>query len=401
MSENLSSKEELTSIMKQETNKETQQVLNFYSEDFFGSLYPYIADIDVTDINCNGRHVWINHVINGRYKATDITFNNEDIKSLAYRVSNTEGVQFNASNPEFSADLHDLRFQFTHESFSVSGATASIRKTPTIMRINDKNMELGEVKYLSKRARKLIENCIQADFNHVFCGMTGSGKTEAIKYTCQFTAPENRIITIEDTSELHLVQLYPEKDIVELKVNEFIGYARSISTSMRMLPFWLLLSEARGAEIKYLLQSASTGAKLITSLHADDAHQIPKRILSMFEENELSNEKIENMVYDFIDIGIHIRAEFRGKTVRFVDQIVYYEIDQDSQKKQQHDLYRVDKNADGSYTYNYFPFPESMKKRLAYRNLYPEWEEKEHEKAKRSEKNTKDKRTKDKQTKEK
>lgn len=361
------------------TAVETQEVLKYFDEDFFGSLTPYIADIDVTDINCNGRQVWINDVAKGRYQATDITFNEDDIKSLAYRVSNTENVQFNATNPELSADLHDLRFHFTHESFSISGTSVSIRKTPTILRINDANMERGKVQYLSKRARKLIEYFVKSRCNLVFGGLTGAGKTEAIKYAAQFTEPEDRIITIEDTAELHLTQLYPSKDIVELKINDFIGYADAIKASMRMLPVWMLLSEARGAEIKELMAGASTGAKLITSLHVDNAHQIPSRVLNMFEDNELSNEKIENMIYDFIDIGFHIRAEFSGETTRYIDQIVYFELDQKTGKRLIHDLYRVDKHPDGTYTYNYSPLPKTLRARLAYYNFYPEWEEKEDE----------------------
>lgn len=78
---------------------------------------------------------------------------------------------------------------------------------------------------------------------------------------------------------------------------------------MRMKPTWILLSEARGYEIKELIKSISTGAKIITTLHTDDAREIPKRILNMFEDNELSNDKIENMIYDYIDVGVHIQNQ--------------------------------------------------------------------------------------------
>lgn len=342
----------------------------------FGSLTSYVKDIDVTDINCNGRDVWINHVTKGRFKAKDIVFEKKDIEALAYRISNTENKQFNIKFPEMSADLGDLRFHFTHESFSVSGPSVSIRKTPVQARIKKETMKQGKVEYLSDKACELLAASIRSRFNTVICGLTGSGKTELVKYLMQFTKENERIITIEDTSELHLPAVYPTKDIVELKVNENINYEDAIKACMRMFPVWLLLSESRGKEVKDLLKSISTGGKICTTLHADNAHQIPSRILNMFEDNELDNEKIENMIYDFVDIGIHIRAIFDDETIRYVDQIVYFDLDENGNRIC-HELYSVKKNKDGIYKYKYSKIPDSLRERLEYNDFYlaENWEE--------------------------
>ena len=342
----------------------------------FGALSPYVKDNDVTDINCNGRDVWINHVAKGRFKAHDIVFEKKDVEALAFRISNTENKQFNIKFPEMSADLGDLRFHFTHESFSVSGPSVSIRKTPVQARIKKETMKKGKVEYLSDKAQELLMASVRSRLNTVICGLTGSGKTELVKYMMQFTRENERIITIEDTSELHLPVVYPKKDIVELKVNENIDYEGAIKACMRMLPVWLLLSEARGKEVKDLLKCISTGGKICTTLHADNAHQIPSRILNMFEDNELNNDKIENMIYDFVDIGIHIRAVFGEETIRYVDQIVYFEVNENGNRVA-HDLYTVKKNKDGSYVYKYNKIPASLKERLEYNDFYlaDEWEE--------------------------
>lgn len=350
-------------------NKIQQIVTQKYGEDFFGALTPYISDIDITDINCNGKAVWVNHVSKGRYKLEDIKFDETDIRELAYRISNTENVQFNKTNPELSADLDDLRFHFTHDSFSISGFSVSIRKTPITSRINEKSIKGKEVDYISDKAMTLLTAIIQSRLNTVICGLTGSGKTELVKYLMRFTKSSERIITIEDTSELHLPQIYPEKDIVELKVNEHINYEGAIKSCMRMLPVWLLLSEARGPEVKDLLKCISTGAKICTTIHADNAHQIPSRVLNMFEDNELNNEKIENMIFDFVDIGIHIKAVFGNRTIRYVDQIVYFEIDKNG-KRICHDLYTVKKDQDGNYNYYYNAIPDSLRERLEDNDFY-------------------------------
>lgn len=340
-----------------------------YNEKIFGALKPLIDDSDITDINCNGRDVWVNHCINGRYKVEDIEFTESNILSLARQISNTENKQFNSVFPEMSADLGDLRFHFTHDTFSVSGCTVSIRKTPVMVRINSDTMKHGNVEYLSDKARKLLESIIHAKMNTVICGLTGSGKTELVKWMMKFTSDSDRIITIEDTSELHLAEIYPTKDIVELKINENINYEESIKACMRMLPTWLLLSESRGPEVKDLLKSISTGGKICTTLHADNAHQIPTRILNMFEDNELDNNKIENMIYDLIDIGVHIRASFNKKTIRYVDQIVYFEMDNNGNRLC-HEIYNVKKDKNGEYQYIYHTMPKSLKEKLEYEGIY-------------------------------
>ncbi len=340
-----------------------ERIARRYGENFFEGLTEYIKDTDVTDINCNGRDVWINHIHKGRYKA-DINYTEEDICKLAYKISNTENVQFNVNYPILEADLFDLRFHFTHKSFSVSGTTCSIRKTPTIARIKEETIDQGDrIKYLHTVANNLLKLCVKCRLNFVICGLTGSGKTELVKYLMKFTKDYERIITIEDTSELHLREIYPDKDVVELKVNDFVDYDGAIKSCMRMLPVWINLSEARGKEVKELIKCISTGAKIITTIHCDNAKQIPSRLLNMFEDNELSNEKVKTMIYDYINIGIHIKAEFEGTTIRYVDQIVYFENDEDGNNKS-YEIYKVTKDLNNIYHYSFKPFPDSLLDKL-------------------------------------
>lgn len=350
--------------MSNDENKQ-QKGTERYSAEFFGKLAPYIADIDITDINCNGKDVWINHIHKGRYMLDkeELDFTERDIQELAYKISNTENVQFNVNYPILQADLVDLRFHFTHASFSVSGTTCSIRKTPVVSRISAKTMHTGKVEYLTREACAFLKLAVRARSNIAVCGLTGSGKTELVKYLMRFTKPSERIITIEDTSELHLAEIYKEKDVVELKVNDFVDYDGAIKSCMRMLPVWVLLSEARGKEVQELLKCISTGAKIITTLHCENANAIPGRIMNMMPgEGQITNVKVENMIYDYLDFGIHIRADFEETTIRYVDQIVYYVIDEEGNRKAI-ELYKVTRNMD--HTFNYTFHKERIPKDLA------------------------------------
>lgn len=323
----------------------------------FGPLQELVRDDMITDINCNSHAIWVDHIKNGRYEVKNIKMDNDDLMDLAYRISNINNVQFNTVNPILEAELPALRLQFVHESVAKSGTSLSLRKTPITARINVGSIEKDD--YCSPECLNFLHAMIKSKMNSVICGLTGSGKTELAKFLAGWINNWERIITIEDTLELHLLTIYPEKDIVELQVNDRVDYNGAISSCMRMKPTWILLSEARGYEIKELIKSISTGAKIITTLHTDDAREIPKRILNMFEDNELSNDKIENMIYDYIDVGVHIQNQLTESGAhRYIDQLVVFYSDEHNNPHKEL-IYECD-----GHNIEYRPIPKQILKKM-------------------------------------
>lgn len=123
------------------------------------------------------------------------------------------------------------------------------------------------------------------------------GKTELVKYLTNYIFPRDRVITIEDTMEIHYSSINPNKDCVELKVDDTVfTYTDAIKSCLRLLPQWILLSEARSKEVQYLLESISTGAKCITTIHTDDMRKVPKRVVNMM--GDMDNSALaEQMAY--------------------------------------------------------------------------------------------------------
>ena len=142
--------------------------------------------------------------------------------------------------------------------------------------------------------------------------------------------PHERAITIEDTLEIRYSDINPGKDCLELKVNDTsFDYTQAIKSSMRLLPQWVLLSEARSTEVRYLIESVSTGAKCITTLHTDDVRKIPDRILNMIGQ-DADLETITNSIYSFFDVGIlidKITDDTTGRIRRYVSQVCLFNRD--------------------------------------------------------------------------
>ena len=162
--------------------------------------------------------------------------------------------------------------------------------------------------------------------NITFCGMPGIGKTECVKFFSQFIPANERVITIEDTLEIRYAETNPGKDCIEMKVSEDVfGYSEAIKSCLRMNPKWIMLSEARSKEVKYLLQSWSTGVRGMTTLHTDDVRNIPDRILNMLE-SRVDAERMENDIYQALDVGILIRKRRNdeGVVYRYIDQVCFF-----------------------------------------------------------------------------
>lgn len=179
--------------------------------------------------------------------------------------------------------------------------------------------------YCSKEILELLTSCVKARMNFVFCGEPGVGKTEGIKFFSQYIPVHERVITIEDTPELHFREINPDNDCVELMVSDGFSYTKAIKTSLRQNPKWLMLSEARSVEVKYLLESLSTGIRGFTTIHTDDVRKIPDRILNMLA-SRTDADRMENDIFMFIDVGILIRKKQMedGKVKRYIDQICFF-----------------------------------------------------------------------------
>lgn len=293
------------------------------TEENYGELLPFIKDTNVTDINWNGEDLWIDDIEKGRYKV-DIKLSPEFVKVFSIRVSNIVSRQFNKYTPVLEAEAESLRITVMHESVSQTGTAISIRKTPAIRRITfDSAVKNGN--FVTETVSNLISNSVKAGMNIIVCGLPGAGKTEFVKFLTNYIFPRDRAITIEDTLELHYSKINPGKDCIEFKVNNTsFDYTQAIKSCLRLLPKWILLSEARSKEVQYLLESVSTGTKCLTTLHTDDVTKIPSRVVNMIGEQS-NQEEITNSVYEFFNMGILIDKTIGENGIeRFVSQLCFF-----------------------------------------------------------------------------
>jgi pilus assembly protein CpaF len=227
-------------------------------------------------------------------------------------------------NPVLEAETEELRVSVMHGCVAHSGITISFRKIPAVRRM-EKN-EMIQNGYCSEEISDFLVHCIRAHCSVAICGLPGAGKTELLKYLTQYIPPTERAITIEDVLEIHFPQINPDNDCIEMRVAENFSYTEAIKASLRQLPKWMILSETRSTEVRYLLESLSTGTCGLTTLHTDDVRNIPDRMKNMAGGTK-DLERIVNDTFRFIDVGILVKSRVgeNGNIVRRVEQIAVFD----------------------------------------------------------------------------
>ena len=294
---------------------------NVFSQMDFGPLTEFLEDDDVTDISySNGGQVWLKTLSKGIYQVERPDINNPFMEKLAFQCANVMGRTFNMAHPFLDAESAELRMNFVHESIATNGVACLMRKTPAKIRLN--KTKLLDEQYITEQMHDFLIKCVWGHCNILVAGETGSGKTELVKYLASNTKENEKIISIEDTLELHLDKIFPHRDIVAMKTNNIASYSESLVACMRQNPIWILLAEVRSAEaVMAVRNSISSGHHVISTIHADKASSIPMRMYALLEGSQ-DIEQYLSSIHRYVQIGIYVKGYFSKALNRFQREIM-------------------------------------------------------------------------------
>lgn len=303
---------------------------NIFDKLDFGPLKPLLDNDDITDISYdNNGQIWIRSLTQGSMRVEVAGATPEFIEKLAFQCSNVMGTTFNNAKPFLDAESAELRMNFVHQSIATNGIALVIRKTPAKIRLEKE--KLMKEDYFTQDIHDFLIKCVEGHCNIMVAGETGSGKTEFVKYLASHTKVNEKIITIEDTLELHLDKIFPQRDIVAMKTNNVASYSDVLVTCMRQNPKWILLSEVRSAEaVSAVRNSISSGHNILSTIHADKASAIPYRLYSLME-TDLDVNQFLSTIYRYIQLGVHIKAYYSkqyGKFHRELDEVTEFYVDE-------------------------------------------------------------------------
>ena len=308
---------------------------NQFTQVDFGPLQQLLDNDDVTDISySNNGQVWLKTLSKGVYRIENTGIDNALMEKIAFQCSNAMGKSFNMANPFLDAESAELRMNFVHDSIARNGIAVLIRKTPAKIRLKKEKIIAED--YIRLDIHDFLLKCVEGHCNILVSGETGSGKTEFVKYLAAHTKENEKIITIEDTLELHLDKIFPQRDIVAMKTNNIASYSDVLVTCMRQNPRWILLSEVRSAEaVMAVRNSISSGHNILSTIHADKAESIPSRLYSLLESN-IDLEQFLRSIHRYVQLGVHIKGYYSTKYQRFhreVAEVTEFYVTKDNEPK--------------------------------------------------------------------
>ncbi|MCB9771191.1 MAG: CpaF family protein [Candidatus Omnitrophica bacterium] len=276
-----------------------------------GPLRPLIEDKSITEIMINGpQSIYVQR--EGKITLTDIKFPaNEQLVHTIQKILAGSGSnrRVDESSPYVDFSLPDgSRVNVLLPPCSLVGPVVTIRKFADINTLDD----LLNRGMLSKKMAMLLIAGMKAKLNIVFCGATGTGKTTTLNVLSRHLPDHERIITIEDTPELRLMQ----KHVVSLQSKPANIEGKGAITirdlfvnSLRMRPDRIIIGEIRSGEMLDMIESISSGhSGALAIVHAESPEDCVSRMVTMMLMTgiRLSTEVITKQVVRAIDLIVHI-----------------------------------------------------------------------------------------------
>ncbi len=159
---------------------------------------------------------------------------------------------------------------------------------------------------------EILRNAIINHRSIMISGATGCGKTTLINALLNeigTLCPDERIITIEDTPELHL-QL---ANYLHLYTSDYVDMSCLVRSALRLRPDRIVVGEVRGAEALDLIDALSTGHPGgLASVHAGSIEQALKRLSLLISRHKSAPKLIEPTLASAVDLVVQLaRKPFR------------------------------------------------------------------------------------------
>jgi pilus assembly protein CpaF len=275
-----------------------------------GPIEPFLKDPTVSDILVNTfNKIYVERF--GKLEMTNARFKDDfHLRKIIDKIVSAVGRRIDESSPMVDARLMDgSRVNAIVPPLAIDGPILSIRRFGVDpFRIED----LINFNALTPAIGNILEGIVKARLNILVSGGTGSGKTTLLNAVSQFIPEDERIVTIEDASELqlkqeHVVRLETRPTNIEGKGE--ITQRDLVINSLRMRPDRIIVGEVRGKEAFDMLQAMNTGHDgSLTTIHANSSRDALMRLETMvaMANLEIPSSFLRKYICSALNIVIHV-----------------------------------------------------------------------------------------------
>jgi pilus assembly protein CpaF len=252
---------------------------------FLEPIKDLLVDPAITEVmvNAGGRHIFVER--NGCIEAVPArTLEDRKLTVAIKNIARACGDEISERQPVLDARLEDgSRVAAMFPPCAVDGPTLTVRKFTHRFNLDD----LVAVGTVSVGLATMLRESVASRLNILISGGTGTGKTTLLNAIAQTISPDDRIVLIEETSEIrvekpNLVRFEARRAQAPLGQEEpmpAVTIADLVRATLRHRPDRILVGEVRGPEAFDLLQALNTGhLGSLTTIHANNAEQALTRL---------------------------------------------------------------------------------------------------------------------------
>lgn len=237
---------------------------------FLSPIERHLADPRVTEILINGPdEIFVER--GGRLTRVLETFGSAGALESAVRVvAQFAGRTLSSHEPVIEARLPDgSRVQVVMAPAARRGPCVAIRRFSRDTLTIDKLIAFGALTIDAAQALSLL---VEHKQNVIVAGGTGSGKTSMLNALSSFIPKSERVVVIEDASELqlqgdHVVQLEAQKP--DPRGQGGVSIRALFMATLRLRPDRIVVGEIRGGEAIDLIQAMTSGhGGCMSTVHA-------------------------------------------------------------------------------------------------------------------------------------
>ncbi|WP_307869327.1 TadA family conjugal transfer-associated ATPase [Arthrobacter pascens] len=282
-----------------------------------GPLQQLVRDPSVTDIFVNAPDsVWLDR---GRgIERAPVAFAGEtQLRALASRLVAAGGRRLDDGSPCVDVRLDGgYRVHAVLPPISTAGTLLSVRIRREQVFAMD---ELRAGGMFGPLVQSVLERMVDHRLSFLISGATGSGKTTLLSTLLGLCHPGERLVLIEDASELnpvhpHVVAL--ESRHGNLEGGGTVDLGELVRQALRMRPDRLVVGECRGAEVRELLTAMNTGhTGGGGTIHANTASAVPARLTALGALAGLGQDAVRLQVASALDVVVHVARRREGRHV--------------------------------------------------------------------------------------
>lgn len=294
---------------------------------FLSPIQVYLKDESVSEVMINGPHeIFIER--KGIIEKTDAQFLDEQALQAAVRnIAQFVGRRIDEDNPILDARLPDgSRIAAVLPPCARNGTTMSIRK---FSKSNPTFVDMINRGSITKDAARFLDVCIFLAKNTIISGGTGSGKTTLLNVLGSRIPPNQRILIIEDSSELKIKTnhaVFFETKHGDEMGNGAVTIRDLMRSALRLRPDRIVVGEVRGAEALDLITAMNTGhGGSMGTAHANTPYDALVRLetLAMMGDTNVPPAAIRRQIAAAIHIVVQIKRMSDGsRKVTHISEVI-------------------------------------------------------------------------------